>query len=128
MEGLNSCSINFTLKIAQSARKIWACVGCSVLKTANQCSEAVLLFASDRFRQACSPVGIHMDWLYFADIFALRQSNTLVWLLGYVDSCKCELACLLTAERKLGLELGDLLIEVLITPTQPVVDVNPKHS
>ena len=35
VKGLNSGSIDFTLKIAQSAREIRACVGCSILETTN---------------------------------------------------------------------------------------------
>ena len=84
----------------------------------------MFLFGSDRFRQACSPVSIHVDRLNFADVFTLRHDDALIWLLGNVDSREGELACLLAAEWKLDLELGDLLIEIFITPTLTIVDMD----
>ena len=67
------------------------------------------------------------NWIDFAYILRLGKFDAVVWILSHVNSCESEISGLFGSEWIFGFQLGYLLIEVLIPPMNPIIDMNTQY-
>ena len=120
--------INGRLQMRQLTWNVRSSVCCCILKTTNEPSKGMSFLFSYRFIRSGSSIGINRNCRNVTNILGLRKNDPLIAPLGHLNTCECEIGGFAGSKWIFLRQFQQLMIKVLITPTQPVIHMYSKNA